>query len=290
MTEAIYEAGTIKRDRRTKSRVDQLDRQIMDVVGEDHPQSVRHIFYHMTNPRLQEPIEKSDRGYRHVQHRIVELRRSGRLPYAWITDATRRGYFTQTFSDASNFLKRMVGLYRADLWSKSTWYCEVWAESRSIASVIQDDCEELAVSLYPTGGFSSISLPFQAAEFINEAARSKRVCILYVGDYDPAGVLIDVAVERELRKHLDPNIPFYFHRVGITEEQIARFDLPTKPRKDTDRRAHHVGVSVEAEAMPAHILREMLRDCIEKLLPADALAVARVAENRNAPISIRSHH
>jgi hypothetical protein len=32
------------------------------VLAADHPQSVRHCFYRMTDPRLPEPVEKSDRG------------------------------------------------------------------------------------------------------------------------------------------------------------------------------------------------------------------------------------
>jgi hypothetical protein len=44
--------------------------------------------------------------------------------------------------------------------------------------VIEDDCEELAVSLYPAGGFSSITLVYEAAEAIAEetATRASR-CI-----------------------------------------------------------------------------------------------------------------
>jgi hypothetical protein len=53
----------------------------------------------MTDPRLAEPVEKSERGYWHVQHRLKALRRVGEIPYGWITDATRRGYFTQTYAD-----------------------------------------------------------------------------------------------------------------------------------------------------------------------------------------------
>ncbi len=30
--------------------------------------------------------------------------------------------------------------------------------------------------------------------------------VIYIGDYDPAGVLIDVSLERELRKHLATSI------------------------------------------------------------------------------------
>jgi hypothetical protein len=213
-----------------------------------------------------------------VQDRCVKLRRSGAIPYNWITDASRRGYFVNTYSNASDFLRRMNSLYRADLWQDADYYSEIWTESRSIAGVVQDDCEELAVSLYPAGGFTSISLAFQAAEYINDEHAGREVVIFYIGDYDPAGVLIDVALERELREHLAPEIELSFRRIGITEEQVIEHDLPTKPRKENDRRALHVKETVEAEAMPAGVLRELLRDEIEALLPIGALAVAKVAE------------
>jgi hypothetical protein len=156
---------------------------------------------------------------------------------------------------------------------------EVWCDSRSIAGVIEADCRELAVSLYPAGGFSSITLAYQAAEYIAHMTNDGRPAVIfYVGDYDPAGVLIDVVLERELRRHLDPNVDLHFERIGITEEQIQAYDLPTKPRKAGDRRALHVAAMVEAEAMPAHILRQLLREHIEAYMPEGALAAAKVAE------------
>ena len=273
-----YGARTIKRERRSNDRLGQLDRQIIEVLRFDHPQSVRHVFYRMTDPRLPEPVEKSERGYRHVQQRCKVLRRSGQVAYSWITDATRRGYFTPTYQDAGDFLRRVHGLYRADLWEHSAFYCEVWTESRSIAGVIEAECEELAVSLYPAGGFTSITLAYEAAEYINRAHRGRAVMIFYIGDYDPAGVLIDVSLEQELRTHLAPDIELHFVRLGITPAQIAEYDLPTKPRKIGDLRSLQIDRTVEAEAMPADILRTLLRQEIEELLPPNALAVARVAE------------
>jgi hypothetical protein len=258
MSAAAYRAGTIKRERRTRDRVAQLDRQILEVLRLDQPQSVRHLFYRMTDPRLGEPVEKSERGYRHVQHRLTELRRSGAVPYGWITDATRRGYFVDTFSDRFDFVSQISGLYRADLWSRNDTYCEVWTESRSIAGVVEDDCRELAVPLYPAGGFSSITLAYQAAEAINAEHDARHPIILFVGDYDPAGVLIDVAIELELRRHLDSAVSMEFVRLGITAGQIAKYDLPAKPRKAGDPRSPHVTETVEAEAMPAGIMRSLL--------------------------------
>ena len=272
-----YRARTIKRTRRTKAAIEQLDKQIVDVLAEDSPQSVRHVFYRMTDPRLPEPVEKSERGYRTVQDRCLKLRRAGVVPYSWISDTSRMGYHTNTYRNAAEYLRSVAGLYRADLWQRSdvVTYCEVWVESRSLAGVLVDLCRELAVSLYPAGGFTSASFAYSAAEGLNAQGATT---VFYVGDYDPAGVLIDVAIERELRRHLKPSAFLTFERIAITEEQIAEYDLPTKPRKGSDRRALHIAETVEAEAMPASIMRNLLRNRIESLLPDGALDVVRVAE------------
>ena len=274
----VYRASTLKRQRRSKQQLNTLDDQIITVLQADHPQSVRHVFYRMTDPRLAEPVEKSDRGYRHVQERCVKLRRTGRIPYHWIADMSRRGYFTNTFEGAGDFIRRMGHLYRADLWRDAKYRCEVWAESRSIASVLTDDCEELAVSLYPCGGFASLSFAHAAAEEHNASDDTRPLVVLYVGDYDPAGVLIDRALERELRTHLRSDIPMVFRRIAINDDQVAEYDLPTKPRKDGDKRSQHIEYTVEAEAMHAGDLRALLRAEIEALLPENALHVAQVAE------------
>lgn len=271
-----------KRRRRTSEQIEQLRKQISAVLKADHPQSIRHVFYRMTNPRLDEPVEKSDHGYRHVQYQLTQMRRAGLIPYGWITDATRRGYHVETFHGGADFLRQVAGLYRADLWRYSPHYVEVWCESRSIAGVIEGVCRDLAVSLYPAGGFSSITLAYQAAELINLELESgfgeKSAEIIFIGDYDPAGVLIDESIRAELDEHLDPDVDLNFHRIAINRDQIVEYDLPTKPRKSGDRRSLHVAETVEAEAMPADIMRELLREKIESYLPPRALEVARVAE------------
>lgn len=91
-------------------------------------------------------------------------------------------------------------------------------------------------------------------------------------------MLIDTSLQKELRAHLAEDIELRFERIGINTDQIAEYDLPTKPRKDTDRRSSQVERTVEAEAMPAHILRSIVRERIESLLPVNALAVSKVAE------------
>lgn len=275
---SAYQAGHIKRERRTKAEIEQLERQIIEVLEQDHPQSVRHVFYRLTDPRLPVPIEKSDKGYCQLQHRCTIMRREGRLPYGWFADMSRRGYFTNTFRDAAHFVRAMQGYYRADLWRDAKCRCEVWCESRSIASVLLDTCNELAVDLFPCGGFPSLTFVYDAAEQTNRLEDPRPLQVFYVGDYDPAGVLIDRKLEIELREHLDGDIDLHFHRLAINPDQIDYYDLPTKPRKQSDRRSQHITETVEAEAMPAHILRAIVRDEVEALLPTGAIYAAQVAE------------
>ena len=263
------------RQRWTAAELDALDRQVVAELAEDHPQSVRHVFYRMTNPRLAVPVEKTEHGYQRVQRRCLALRRSGAVPYGWIADATRRGFHVSTFENRADFLRQMQGLYRQTLWTPDLPHVEVWCESRSIAGVLQDTCRDLAVSLYPSGGFASATLCYEAAEDINRR-RPPRAVVIYVGDYDPAGVLIDRSIEAELRKHLTVDLDF--RRVAINEGQIAEYDLPTKPRKGTERRRLDIAATVEAEAMPANVLRGIVRGAVEGYLPAGALDVAREAE------------
>ena len=258
--------------RRTLAQVEQLERQIFDVLQEDNPQSVRHVFYRMTDPRLPEPVDKTESGYRQVQQRLALMRRSGHIPYGWITDATRNGSHVNTFSSPGEFLERLAYLYRGNPWADCEHYCEVWTESRSLAGVVQGLCTELAVSLYPAGGFASMTLLYDAARHIEQQASDKESAVVfYVGDYDPAGVLIDQNIEQELREHLPDEFPMEFKRIAVNEDQVAEYDLPTKPRKASDARRLDITETVEAEAMPAATLRDLLRSSIEGLLPDGAV-------------------
>jgi hypothetical protein len=272
----VYGTDTIKRKRRTAAEIAQLEQQILDVL-EACKQSVRHVFYRMTDTTLPVFVEKNDDGYRQVQHLTMKMRRNGRLPYGWLTDSSRRGYHVATFHSAADFLRRTKALYRSDLWESAEYYCEVWVESRSIAGVIQPVCEELAVSLYPAGGFSSVTFIYETAQEINENV-AKPVVISYIDDFDQAGVIVDEAIEREMRLHLRKDIDLTFKRTAINEAQIKLYNLPTKPRKKTDKRSKHVKRSVEAEALPAEVLVGLLRAEIEALLPKRALEVAKAAE------------
>ena len=63
--------------------------------------------------------------------------------------------------------------------------------------------------------------------------------------------------------------------------------LPTKPVKTGDKRGGFEGETVEAEAMPAGTMRELLRNKIESFIPERAMAVMKTAEESERRILMK---
>ena len=86
---AFYSASSIKlrRPRRTKAAVDIIRKNIRDVLEQDHPQTVRQVFYALT---VRGVIKKIEGEYQQTVIRLlVEMRESGEIPFDWIADNTR---------------------------------------------------------------------------------------------------------------------------------------------------------------------------------------------------------
>ena len=229
----------------------------------------------MTDPRLPEPVAKTEQGYKQVVNRLVLMRRNGRIPYGWISDSTRLGYYVTTYADPAEYLDEVIGRYRCDEWEHADSHVEVWCESRSLAGVVRRVCASKGVSLFPAGGFSSETFIYEAAQHIRQIGKPS--VLLYLGDHDPAGVLIDEDIITKMRGHLG-GVPVELRRLAITAAQIQQYSLPTKPRKAKDRRRLDITETVEAEAMPAGIIRELLAIAIDDYLEPDVRARVRASE------------
>lgn len=69
-----------------------------------------------------------------------------------------------------------------------------------------------------------------------------------------------------------PEAEIHFQRIAVTPEQIQALGLPTRPTKRSDTRSKGFdGDSVEVDAIPAPILRQLVRDCIERHVDGDQL-------------------
>jgi hypothetical protein len=88
--------------------------------------------------------------------------------------------------------------------------------------------------------------------------------VLYLGDYDLAGNQIEANTRRVLEREVGP---LNWERLALTEEQVRAYDLPRiikHDRRYKDRRPHE---AVETEAISQRVLIDILRTCLDELLP-----------------------
>ena len=250
----------------------------MAVLSDDHPQSVRHVFYRLVSaPYFL--VEKDERGYRTVQAQLLNLRESGGVPWTWVSDGTRWRWQEESFDSIAEAIRFTAETYRRDLWRRTPVYAEVWCESDSLAGVLFPETNVFNVPLMVSRGFSSKSFLYHAAREIEAGKRP--AFLYYLGDWDPSGKLIPEDIEATLRRFA-PEADIHFKRLLVTPEQIREWDLPTKPAKKTTHAKQFSGGTVEAEAIPANVTRQILRQAIERHLDTREFDVMRTAEEFEA--------
>jgi hypothetical protein len=264
-----------KRFRRTKITIAGIRDAIKDLLSEDHPQTVRQVFYALTVRGL---IQKAEVEYQRTAVRLLgEMREAGQIPFEWIADNTRWMRKPSTFVGLDACLNATSKFYRRDLWAAMPVYVEVWCEKDALAGVLMEETEVYDVPLMVARGYASLSFLHSAAMAIE--AKDKPAYIYHFGDLDPSGVDAARDIEAKLRRYA-PDAEIHFERPAVTREQVDQWNLPSRPTKLKDPRAKRFGsaTSVELDAIPARQLRELVRDCIERHVDRQQLELLRVAE------------
>ena len=262
--------------RRSKAEIEALREALTDLLVEDHPMSVRQVFYQMVTRGA---IDKTEAEYRGTVCRLLaEMRRAKRIPYTWLADSTRWMRKGTTFDTMEEALRLTAETYRRSLWTNADAYVEVWLEKDALAGVLYPVTNEYDVPLMVTRGYPSLSFLASSADAI---AYQDRPCYLYyLGDHDPSGVDIPRAVEAGLRD-MAPDAEIHFERVAVNLDQILSLDLPTRPTKKTDSRAKNfTGESVEVDAIPAAELRRLVHNRIVRHLDQDELDRLELVETQ----------
>ncbi|WP_083710423.1 hypothetical protein [Williamsia sterculiae] len=229
----------------------------MQIVAAEQPVTIRGVFYRTMSAGH---VEKSELAYRKVQRRVLALRRSGRIPYRYISEGTRWTIRPSTWTSVEDALESTAIIYRRALWEDQPQRVEVWVEKDAITSVVAPVTRRWDVPLMVARGFPSETFLWNTAQDINEAG--KPTVILNLGDHDPSGVGAWDQVRRKLQEFA-PQVAFRFERLAVTEAQILGLGLPTRPTKQSDSRAKgFTGESVEVDAIPSATLRSLLDDAI----------------------------
>jgi hypothetical protein len=273
-SDALYGTSPVKRrQRRTNAQIAELQQAIYDVCRADHPLSVRGVFYRVMSAGA---VEKTEKAYSAVQREVLKMRRSGYLPYSWIADGTRWAVRNESFTGVDQMLSDVAASYRRALWHDQDAYVEIWSEKEAISSIVSPITREWDVPLMVARGFASESFLYSTAREISTVG--KPTFIYQLGDHDPSGVAAWEHVQTALRGFA-PYADITFERIAVTEDQIDKYRLPTRPTKTSDTRARNfTGESVEVDALPTSILRQIVEDAIVVHIDKVALSITRMAE------------
>lgn len=269
---AVYQACRTKRA--TKAEMAERRQRLVEIVNAIKPCTVRQVFYQAT---VQGVVEKTEAGYDKVQRALVELRRERAIEYGAIADNTRWQRKPNTFGSLGEALEETARFYRRDLWRNAEVYCEIWLEKDALSGVIWPVTSRYDVPLMVARGYSSLTFLASAAEAI---AEQDRPCYIYhLGDLDPSGVNAGEKIEQTLRE-LAPHAEIHFERLGVTDEQVLMYNLPSRPTKTSDTRAKKFGraESVELDAIAPGELRGIVERAVLRHIDQHELDVIQVAE------------
>jgi hypothetical protein len=261
LASAIYQASLTKR-RPSRAEMDQLRQTLVEIVTAMSPVTARQVFYLATVRGL---VPKTQGGYDKIDRELVKLRYAEQIPWDAIIDTTRRVRRPLTHDSVADALDMAARSYRKSLWSEAECQVQVWIEKDALAGVIYPVTSRFDVPLYVARGYSSLTFLKDAAEAIE--ADDRPTYLYQLGDHDPSGV--DAA--RVIQERLDEftsGADIKFERLAVTEDQIRRWTLPSRPTKSSDTRAKDFeGESVELDAIPPDRLRDLVRNAILEHLP-----------------------
>ncbi len=278
----VYEASSVKRVRRSDAELDALDSVIVRVIADDSPVTLRGVYYRVVSACA---VAKTEQGYQLIGRQLLKLRRSGRVSYDAITDGTRYVMRPTTYGRLDRMLLNAARSYRRELWANQDVEVQVFTEKDAISGVISPITDEWDIPLAVVRGYCSESFAYSLGESVRMA--DKPVIIYQLGDHDPSGVDAWRDLQRKVRLFA-PDADVTFERLAVTPDQIGILGLQTRPTKRTDTRARGFeGESVEIDAIPARILRDILRQAIEQHVDQAALSVTIIAEASEREILTR---
>jgi hypothetical protein len=80
----------------------------------------------------------------------------------------------------------------------------------------------------------------------------------------------------------------FCYRLAVTEAQVYQLDLPTRPAKQTDSRAQGFnGGSVEVDAIPPTVLRQIVEAAITQHIDRHELDITRTYEQAERDVLAR---
>lgn len=247
-----------------------------EILEAFNPMTVRQVYYQLVSGLV---IENNRSAYQAVSNALVDARLDGSIPWEWIEDRLRRPRAVPMWDDLPNFAEIARQAYKRDVWATQEHYLEIWLEKDALSGIFEDVLVPYGVTLNVGRGYDGWSSIHNAAERFDDG---RGVTVLYFGDFDPSGEdMVRSLSERLATLDSHPTIT----KVALTREDIERYHLPPNFTKSTDTRTpafvrKNGDVSVELDALPAHVLRDRLTLEVERSMDMEALRAIHALEEQ----------
>jgi hypothetical protein len=223
------------------------------------PTSARFLYYELVQRgQLSKERTGARRPDQNLHDALTDIREDGRIPWGWIVDETRSLENYTGYATIKEGVLSKLPYIKLDPWSGRAPM--ILTEARSVAGVQRPTVSAYRARIAATNGQCGGFLRTEIAPMLRPGDR-----VLYFGDLDLAGNQIEDNTRRVLEREIGG--PLRWERVALTEEQVARYNLPVIVKHDRrykDGRPHE---AVETEALRQTVLIEILRARLDALLP-----------------------
>jgi hypothetical protein len=226
------------------------------------PLTIRQIFYRLVGVH---EYEKTEKAYARLCEHLNRARRAHLIPMDAIRDDGGVISEPNGWESAEQFtrtVRAMAANFKLDHSAGQKSRQVVICEAAGMVPQLERVAHPLGATVMSGGGFDSLTDKHKFAAEL--AGHGRPTQVLHIGDHDPSGAHMFLAILEDIEaftRELGGNVTFT--RLAVTREQIARHDLPTAPKKSTDKRAFR-GTTCQAEALAPDVLAGILRAAIEE--------------------------
>lgn len=246
--------------------------------------TLRQLYYQLVSRDI---IPNKVSEYSKLSTLLVKGRMAGIIDWDSIEDRIRKPYIPYYVKNVADALDDTVSQYRLNRQSNQDVYIELWVEKDALSGVLRRITSEYHINLMVNRGYSSCTAMYDAYKrILVQESNGKKCYILYLGDHDPSGLdMIRDIRERLSEFGVDPEV----RQIGLTREQIDKYNPPPNPAKLTDPRAKwyieiNGNTSWEVDALTPEVLHKLVRKHIEGLIDKEKFNNKLKKEERDKKI------
>jgi hypothetical protein len=242
--------------------------------------TVRQLYYQLVTRNL---IPNTVQSYKRVVRIMRDARMGGLLDWDHIEDRLREPRVPPSWASIDSIIRAATTQFKLDRWVGQRSRIEVWLEKDALAGIVGSITSRWQVTLQVNRGYSSVTAMREAALRLIAAQRAGcDVTIGYLGDHDPSGE----DMVRDVRDRLATfGARVFVQKLAIMQDDIAEYNLPPQPVKDSDARAEkfraaHGDECVELDALRPDVLEERVEAFIRQHLDLDEWQLVLDEEER----------